>query len=302
MSKLSRILAPIDFVQSGSQDLAHAALTHAKATAARTGAELHVLHVQVLNPNLRGWNAVPNVEGIEKAINELSERDLNEAIRDVSQPVIHEIARGFKEAPVILDYAEAHKIDLIVMGTHARKGVSRMFLGSVTAEVLRYSPVSVLAIGPEHTLSSDNYRRVLAPVDFSDSSSAALQQASAIAKQHDAELTVIHVVEPPRLMAPYNRLDQSTEKELHDHAAKALDELLAKVELTHAPQQKVVVTGEPDEAIVSYARKQSTDLIVMGHVGLSGLNRLFLGSTTERVLRQIPCAVLAHRVGVLDNL
>lgn len=305
MSKLSRVLAPIDFAQSGSRDLARDALAHATVIAARTGAELHVLHVQVLNRSLHGWTAISNVEGLEKTINELSERDLNEVIRDVPRPVVHEIVRGFKEAPAIVRYAEAHKIDLIVMGTHARTGASRMFLGSVASEVLRHSPVSVLAMGPEHpkhVQSSDSYRRVLAPVDFSDSSHAALQQASAVARQHDAELTVIHVVEPPRLMPPYDRLDESTENELHDRAVKALDELLAKVELTHAPQQKVVVIGEADERIVSYAQEQSTDLIVMGHVGLSGLNRLLMGSTTERVLRQTPCAVLAHRGVVLDNL
>lgn len=296
MSKLSRILVPVGF----PPDSAPRAIEHATAIAARTNAELHFLHVQVFNRDTYGWSSVPDVQDIEKIIGELSRRDLDKLVTTVPRPVVTEVIRDISEAPAILHYAKVRDIDLIVIGTHQRKGVSRMFLGSVSAEVLRHSPVPVLAVGPEHALRAEGYRRILAPIDFSDSSVAALRQASELARQHDAQLTIMHVVEPPKAL-PYLIEVESTDV-LRKRAIKVLDEWLAKLDLAQAPQEKAVIIGSADEQIVSVAREQDSDLIVMGSVGLSGLSRLLLGSTTERVLRNAPCAVLAHRGAVLDNL
>lgn len=295
MSTLSRILVPTDFSPACERALAQAA-----AIATRTGAELHVLHVQVLHRNRYGWAALPNIEAVEKIIADQSRLDLERSVENIKAPVVHELIRDINAAPAIVGYAEAHNIDLIVMGTHARKGLVRMFIGSVANEVLRDSPVSVLAVGPEHIIPADLYRRVLAPIDFSESATAALQQASAIARQHEAELIALHVVEP-RIQTPYDGAGGSPE-ELREFALKSLDELLATAKLPKPPQQRLVELGPPDEQIVSYAREHSVDLIVMGTVGLSGLSRLLLGSITERVLRNAPCAVLAHRGVVLDRL
>lgn len=295
MKKLSRILAPIDFSTAGTR-----ALTHAAALAARTGAELHVLHVRVFNRNLYGWADIPNVEDVETIIADQARQGMNKAIQDLAPTVVHEILSDTRAAPAILRYIEARDIDLVVMRTQARKGVSRMFLGSVTAEVLRHTPTSVLAIGPEHALPEDHYQQILAPVDFSDSSAASLLQASAIASQQQSKLTVLHSIEPSASMAFYG-LDEPSGT-MHEHAEKSLDELLSKTDLAQAPGDKRIVTGPADDEIVAVAREQGSDLIVMGTVGLSGLERLLVGSTTERVLRNAPCAVLAHRGTVWENL
>jgi nucleotide-binding universal stress UspA family protein len=296
MSKLSGILVPIDFPPTGAHVLEHAA-----AVAAHAGCELHVLHVQVFDRGHYGWSAVPDVEGIEKIISETSRRNMDKVVEAISLPVVDAIVKSPREASAILEHAEAHDCGLIVMGTHARKGVERMFMGSVTAEVLRRSPVSVMIIGPRHEAPApDSYRRVLVPVDFSDSSREALRQASVIAEQHDARLMVVHAVEPP-MSVPYDA-HLVTADEMHDRAVGALEEFLADADLPRAAQDKLVMVGPPDDAIVSFADDESVDLIVMGTVGRSGLSRILLGSTTERVLRKAPCPVLAHRGEVLDNL
>ena len=295
MKKLSRILAPTDFSAGGIR-----ALTHASAVAARTGAELHVLHVRVFNRNIYGWAAIPNVEEVERIIADRARQDMDKAIEDLSPAVVHDVVADTKAAPAILRYVDKHDIDLIVMGTQARKGIGRMILGSVTAEVLRHTPTSVLAIGPEHAVPDDQYQQILAPVDFSGSATASLQQAAAIARQHHAQLSVMHSIEPNASMAFYG-LDEPSEG-MRQHAARALDELLATSELAQAPESKRIVTGPAEDQIVALAREQHSDLIVMGTVGLSGLERLLVGSTTERVLRKAPCAVLAHRGAVWENL
>ena len=295
MKKLARILVPTDFSAGGIR-----ALTHAGAVASRTGAELHVLHVRVFNRNIYGWSAIPNVEEVEKIIADRARQDMAEAIEGLAPDVVHEVVADTKVAPAILRYVEKHDIDLIVMGTQARKGVSRVFLGSVTAEVLRHAPVSVLGIGPEHTLPDDGYRKILAPVDFSDSAATALQQAAATASQHQARLSVMHSIEPNASMAFYGLEEPS--KGMHDHAERSLADLLENTELAKAPDDKRITTGPAEDEIVAVAREQHSDLIVMGTVGLSGLERLLVGSTTERVLRKAPCAVLAHRGEVWENL
>lgn len=295
MNKLAKILVPTDFSPAGER-----ALTQASVIAARTGAELHVVHVQVFPLGKYGWIGMPDVEAVERSIADHVREDLGKAVQKLRQPVVHEVIRDIREAPAIVRYAEERTIDLIVMGTHARKGVKRMLLGSVAAAVVRHSSVSVMVIGPEHEQSGDSPQRVLAPVDFSENSKVALRQAAAIAQQHAAELIALHVVEPPKFV-PYVGMIESPE-ESHEHAMRALDDLLDGVDLPRPPAQRLVVTGHPDEQIAAQARELDVDLIVMGTVGLSGVERLLLGSTTERVLRDAPCAVLAHRGAVLENL
>lgn len=295
MSQVAGILVPTDFSPACDR-----ALTRAAAIAARTGAELHVVHVQVLHRNRYAWAAMPNIEELEKIIADLCRKDLDEAVANITTPVAREVIQDLREVPAIVHYAETHKIDLIVMGTHAHKGISRLFLGSVAAGVLRESPVSVIVVGPEHELRGQSHHRVLVPLDFSESSLAALRQASATANQHQAELIALHVVEPPRAV-PYAGMVESPEA-VHEHAVRALDDLLDSTDLPRPPTQRLVLTGRPDEQITAQARARGVDIIVMGTVGLSGLERFLLGSTTERVLRNAPCAVLAHRGAVLENL
>ncbi len=295
MSKLSRILVPTDF-----SPVCDRALAQAVAMASRSGAELHVLHVQVLHRSRYGWAAIPIVVDVQKVIADLSRKDLDEAVQDIQVPVVSEVIQGLAAAPAIADYSRQHDVDLIVMGSQTRNDISRMFLGSVTAEVLRESPVPVLVIGPEHPLPEDGYRQVLAPVDFSESSMLALRQASAIASGQDASLIVLHVVEPPKSV-PYVSMRGPVE-ELRKRAAESLDKLLDSADLPQAAAQRLVVIGRSDREIVRCAQEQGVDLIVMGTEGLSGLSRLLVGSTTERVLRSAPCAVLAHRGAMVDNL
>lgn len=295
MSKLSRILVPVDFSPASTGALALAA-----AIAARTGAELHALHVQVFHRDMYGWGRIPDIEAVEKIIADQSRQDLEQAVQGIGPPVVHEVMRDVKASPAIVRYAKEHNIDLIVMGTHARTGVSRMFMGSAAAAVLRESPVAVMAIGAGHEPPADGYRRILVALDFSEAAGAALQQASAIAGQHKAELIALHVVEP-RVPTPYDRMFETT-GEVRARAVASLDELLDQANLPTPPGQRLVAVGSPDDEIVVCAREEAVDLIVMGVVGRSGLSRVLLGSTTERVLRNAPCAVLAHRGQVYQDM
>ena len=131
--------------------------------------------------------------------------------------------------------------------------------------------------------------RVLCPVDFSEHSQRALRHALAIARRNDSELTVLHVEDSMKTAA-------RSEMSLHTPALGSPEsELMAFLDATqHGDFPNVTVavrSGNAVESIISQAEHDSSDLIVMGTHGRSGL-RAILGSVTERVLREAPCPVL----------
>ncbi len=137
-------------------------------------------------------------------------------------------------------------------------------------------------------------RSILCPIDFSEQSRQALRWAAAIAQHRGVELTVLSVVEPLLAQAAGIRLGV-------DVAPVSIEpELPAFVETTFGEGVRQpsrlrmeVRVGDPSDAILETARRQEAGLIVMGTHGRSGLRKLVLGSTTERVLRRTEWPVLA---------
>ena len=148
MINLKRILVPSDF-----SECSDAAVRYGLELARKFGATLHLLHV-VQDPATQPWAAegfaVPLLEAVEqwqkdakvRLTNSIPPEDRRNAI------VTSTIASPFSE---ILRYAAENEIDLIVMGTHGRGGVSHMLLGSIAEKVVRRAPCPVLTVRqPEH--------------------------------------------------------------------------------------------------------------------------------------------------------
>jgi nucleotide-binding universal stress UspA family protein len=144
MVTIRRILVPTDFSES-----ADAALTYAKALAARFDSELHLLHV-VAMPQI-GWAAETATLSWPTLLADLETEAKAELAKQIpkADPLGDRVTTATSiGVPVadILKYAAAHGIDLIVMGTHGRGFVGHMFLGSVAERVVRASPVPVLTM------------------------------------------------------------------------------------------------------------------------------------------------------------
>jgi universal stress protein A len=134
---------------------------------------------------------------------------------------------------------------------------------------------------------------VLCPVDFSDSSRAALCYAAAIADHFGARLTVMTVDDPLLSEAAASAglrrsLGAETERELRHFSAEALGHSAAGAKTVEFR----VAVGKPASEIIREARAISADLIVISSRGRSGLRKMFFGSTTERVLRETTVPVL----------
>ena len=147
---VKRILVPTDFSETADK-----ALVYAKDLATRIGASLHLVHVfkdpyavAAYTPEV--YTPVP-AEVRERAMEEVRERLLERLDADEEQQFrgSRGIVRGLV-APQIVDYAATQDIDLIVIGTHGRRGVAHLLLGSVAEHVVRTAACPVLTVRAEH--------------------------------------------------------------------------------------------------------------------------------------------------------
>jgi nucleotide-binding universal stress UspA family protein len=144
--------------------------------------------------------------------------------------------------------------------------------------------------------------RVLVPIDFSPSSRAALEYGTFLAGKLGAELTVLHVWEPPGYVGPDTlallpvAAGQPGWDQTRAEVMREVERFLGKASARPTDLRVRVEAGEPSDAILLAAKDGGADLIVMGTHGRTGLSRLLIGSVAEAVLRRATCPVLTIRV------
>jgi nucleotide-binding universal stress UspA family protein len=233
----------------------------------------------------------------EQVLTEMS-RSLNLA---AVSPRATPIAEAGDPQATIIDQAVSTQADLIVMGTHGRRGFKRLLLGSVTEAILREAPCPVLTV-PPHTRASVSeavtFKRILCPIDFSPSALQALGFGLDLARQADGRVTLLHVVEwlpeeEPRASAHFNVPEYR--RLLVEDAQERLRSLVAEESRTWVEIDDVVVFGRGYREILRAAETKPADLIVMGAQGRGGIGLALFGSTTQQIVRGSMCPVLTVR-------
>ncbi len=175
----------------------------------------------------------------------------------------------------ILEEAEDIQPDLIVMGRFGHMGLSQLFMGSTTAQVIGYSPFKVLVVPQEATMA---FRTLLVASDGSPCSEAAWREALGLERETQAELYAISV---------------GREKGEQVQAGEILQRLQNAAHQQGVPLQSLAPQGlPPADAIVQAALRYKVDIIIMGSHGRTGVKRLLMGSVTEQVIGQTTCPVL----------
>jgi len=177
----------------------------------------------------------------------------------------------------IVDLAEKVNADVIVMGRRGRRGLARLMLGHATAQVIGQAHCNVLVVPRAAHVEG---RHMVLATDGSRFAETAAVTAGALAKMCQTPVTVASVT------------TASHSPERRAEAQEAVARMVAYMQSQGASAEGRVVEGEPADVIVGVARERGADLIVTGSHGRTGLERVLLGSTSERILNETPCAVL----------
>jgi nucleotide-binding universal stress UspA family protein len=300
MLSITRILSPIDF-----SDMSRVAVHYAAALARRYRAAITALHV--LPPPM-----VPVLPGPEPILYPpllFSQEDIERFTTETLQFVRAEAGSGVHVDARVVIGDVAHEVvehvrilpaDFVVIGTHGRGGFERFMLGSVAERVVRKAPAPVLTVPPRapDALPAAPIRitSILCAVDFSPASCRALQYAASIVDEAGSELTVLHVLELPRMI--YEPVEvggpglADFEVQAREAAERELHRVVAARVKTQAHVTEIVTTGKPYKEILRVALERRTDLISIGVHG-SGEGLHAFGSTANHVVRQAPCPVLS---------
>ncbi len=203
------------------------------------------------------------------------------------------VVRGVSAGTAILDYIQEHPVDLVVMGSHGRTGLSHLLQGSVAEKVVRLAPVPVLTV--HRSVKSFCLQKILVPIDFSAYCHRALEMAFSLCDIFQARMTILHVVEPdihPSMYAGNVRSVFEVDPVLQKQIVENMQAFISPWGDECWVEEFVVLEGKAHKQIVDFASDNRMDLIVIATHGLSGLDYFLLGSTTEKVVRWAACPVL----------
>jgi nucleotide-binding universal stress UspA family protein len=268
------ILFLTDFSEASS-----GALAYAVGLARHYNAQLYPAHAcdPVILTETAGIDIVQEIE-------ENSREQLTTLARESGVACTPLFARGGVEAAVP-HWITEHGIDLVIMGTHGRRGLQHFLMGSIAEAIFRNATCPVLTVGPHVTTRPYHgfkVESVLFPTDLGAHAEFAAQYALSVAEESDAKLTFIHV-------APIEKTFQL------ERATRQLRKI-APVEASESFRPDFVAkVGDPVEELLGYANAERPDLIVLGLPAGKKFNGHFRTGVTYNIIAGAPCPVLTVR-------
>jgi nucleotide-binding universal stress UspA family protein len=293
-----KIIVPLD-----GSPLAECALPYAAALAKASGAKVYLVRAAMAHTGLDPDSVGDEVNTVQAAEEYLSRTAIDLPRVQVETAVFYGNARE-----AIVEEISLRKIDLVVMATHGRSGVSRLLFGSVAAHVLAHSPEPILLVRAwqhEHDVAAfGGAPRLLVPLDGSSSAEEALPVAREVAAALGGSIHLLSAVQvpvEPRTDAAgrvVSYLDQQVDALKHE-STQYLHQLAEQLKDDErgAPAVHVDI-GEPVDVIVGVSRQLDVAMIVMATHGRTGLARMLMGSVAGEVLRQADLPLLLVRPAV----
>ena len=254
--EISNIVVATDFSPASER-----ALDYALAIARRYDAHVYIVHA--IRPDLYTLRPPEAAGGMIELVRQSAEQEMagllvSGRLRQVPHQVVIEEGDVWK---VVSELASLHDADLIVLGTHGRTGFEKMFLGSVAERVFRLSPRPVLTVGPavaKQAPAEVELKHIVFATDFSPNSRRALPYALSLAQEHQAALTLLHVVETPEELSP------ETLAHLRQFFTERLESMLPPGSDLWCYPEFIVSFGSPVERILETCQSVEADLLVLG--------------------------------------
>jgi len=286
MIRFEKILCPVDFFPASLR-----AFEYALKLAENYEARIHVLHVVA--------PIIPAAYGSPISIADIANEMETQARRQLEKLN----ARGQKKGVAVDSDVHvgdidteirraitAKKADLVVMGTHGRRGFERWVMGSVTERLMRICPVPLLAIAAAKrpTAAPPAIKRIVVTTDFSEGTADALEYAFSIAQECQANIVLVHVIDD----AATAEVNVKRLESLFAQIRKKLEDLVPDEARTWCDVETIVESGTPYRVIQNILKSQKPGLLVMNVHGKNMVDRALIGSTAERVVRGADCPVL----------
>jgi nucleotide-binding universal stress UspA family protein len=311
ISMYRSVLVPLDGSSLGEQ-----ALPLAMSITRRAEADLHVVHVHspladtytdgvaYIDPSLD----IHLKEHRRAYLDDVAERLAKLSTVRITPAMLEGgIAEGLRA------YSQSKDVDLVVMTTHARGPLGRLWLGSVADELVRHLPMPLLLVRPQEAppdlRQEPVLQHVLLPLDGSVLAEQMIEPAVALGKLMGADYTLLRVIKPPTpagLHAEGSSLGEMArsvldrihqlQEDLRKQAAEYLDVVAERLRgQTLTVRTKVAIEEQPAIAVLRDAVPPAIDLIALETHGRRGLSRMFLGSVADKVIRAAMVPVLVHR-------
>lgn len=283
---ITNVLFATDFSPASEAALAYAIsiVRHYRST-------LHVAHV--INPEIYGLMTPQIIDRMLSQLQEAAATRIDELIRSKygSDAKFEAAVAIGAVADALLSIVQTKSIDLVVLGTHGRRGLRKLVLGSVAEEMFRLAPCPVLTVGPKAPgagSESLSLNHILYPMELTSDSVNAASHAVSIAREYGTQLTFLNVIEKASMSADERTwINAAAQHWFEDKVAPEL----GIGEKAHFVQK----FGDPATAILRCAGEISADLIVMNVHGSHSILAGRVPGVAHRVVAEVSCPVLTTR-------
>lgn len=283
---LKKILVPLD-----GSSLAETALPHAITLARRTNATIYLIRVvkEQGNPATNPPNSRVVTEYMAQKVS---------TVHDEGIPV-QSIIRSGNAAEQIVYRAAALQVDVIVMATHGRSGLQRLFLGSVADQIVRKAECPVFLI--HGAVPVRPYRTIVVPLDGTLIGESVLPVAATLARAYHARLILIHTLpilsegdpalNPMVAMASVHEYYYEDADKMRDY----LNKVAAPLKHSGLAVETVCCLGNPKEILADYVQSERPDLLVMATHTNVPVERALLGSVADYTLHHVDVPIMLYR-------
>jgi nucleotide-binding universal stress UspA family protein len=299
-SPFRSILVPLD-----GSELAAEALPVASRIARQTGARLRLalVHEHPVIPLDSAGTTYTSLDLSAHKAERAYLRGVQARLREEGIRVASAVTLTGTVAPALATYAQELDLDLVVMATHGRGGLSRMWLGSTADQLVRRLEIPVLLVRPRSTRTSDlpaGIDRILVPLDGSPLAEQALGPAVELARSANAELHLIRVVGPIISADPGYPVSVVYDQELTTMARDSAQAYLDRVIQRLAGQGiqatgRAIMGGNTAETILDAAHTGRVTMLAIATHGRGGMRRVMLGSVADKLVRGADLPVLVLR-------
>jgi nucleotide-binding universal stress UspA family protein/enoyl-CoA hydratase/carnithine racemase len=289
-------------------DFSNLSLTYGMALAGEFEAKLFVCHIVDISSAAMYGEAMVDITQQQKRMEQYAREQLEQLA--AGYPIQWEplVVTGHP-AQEICRMAKQKAVDLVVCATHGRAGLKRLILGSVAERLMRILPCPILIIRvlkPDLNLKKGlSLKRILVGCDFSPDSNLAFMHGLSLAQEFQSELHLANVAELPvnrETVKNGRSTGDSNDQDIRPQLNQKLENMVSDESCNWCTLKTTVLTGQPHKALTAHAEKHDMDIIVLGVRGHGLVEKFFVGSTTDQVVRRASCPVLAVRPLDQENL